>query len=81
MDFVDFESDEQNSIWPMTMRLFAVLEFCRLNCSYIGMIRKAPRGWDVPSRPREMPENYPKSGKIRWEISSGHDRCLERSAE
>jgi hypothetical protein len=34
-----------------------------------GQTKPSPQGWNVPSRPRSMPEKYPKGEKIRWEIS------------
>lgn len=34
----------------------------------VGQTRAAPKGWDTPGRPRDIPEKYPKGSKIRWEI-------------
>lgn len=31
-----------------------------------GMTRKRPKGWDTPSRHRDLPEKYPEGRKIRW---------------
>lgn len=35
----------------------------------VAHTRAAPKGWDVPGRPREVPAKYPKGEKIRWEIA------------
>jgi len=33
----------------------------------VEKVRARPKGWDTPSRPRKMPERYPKDKKILWE--------------
>lgn len=34
-----------------------------------GMTKERPKGWDTPSRHRELPEKYPEGRKIRWSHS------------
>jgi hypothetical protein len=44
-----------------------------------GVTKYNPKGWDMPNRPRKMPERYPTGSKIRWVKFIGERSAIKNS--